>query len=111
MEDAHSDGDHLQILGSGECLEITGSGPYIVDVGTFKPGDVEVESLPVDIFLHTGDTIEDDGAVTSFDGVDRVVGSVGESAGCEEGGGCFSCCSCCISCSASGGHTSRGDVF
>mmetsp|Transcript_21844 Transcript_21844/g.62245 ORF Transcript_21844/g.62245 Transcript_21844/m.62245 type:complete len:238 (+) Transcript_21844:629-1342(+) len=86
VQHADGDGDHLQVLGSCEGLEVDRPRPDIVDDGALEPRDVEIQPFSVYLVLHPHDAVEDDGAVTSVDSVNGVVRSVGKSTGNGQGG-------------------------
>mmetsp|Transcript_24104 Transcript_24104/g.36620 ORF Transcript_24104/g.36620 Transcript_24104/m.36620 type:complete len:268 (+) Transcript_24104:283-1086(+) len=86
VQDTNGDGHHLQILGTRQSLQIHGAGTDVEDHGAFEPRNVEIQTFSVHRVLHTYEAIENDGAVTSLDGIQGVHRSVGEAS--SDGQGC-----------------------
>ena len=81
--------DHLQIFGSRRCADIPRPRPDIEDNCPLQPWDQEMCALVDDVFLDSGQTVEDDGAGSAFDVVEGALhhagadGSRNDPAGCE----------------------------
>mmetsp|Transcript_168 Transcript_168/g.289 ORF Transcript_168/g.289 Transcript_168/m.289 type:complete len:208 (+) Transcript_168:537-1160(+) len=76
VQDTHANGNHLQILGSRQGLEVARTGPNVVDDGPLEPGNDEIEPFAVHDRLHTHHPVEHHRAMTSLHRVHRVVRSV-----------------------------------
>lgn len=76
------EGDHLHVLGSGGGADVPRSCADIEDDGALQPGDQEMCALVDDLLLHSGQTVEDDGACATLDIVDgRLSEREGDRAG------------------------------
>lgn len=76
------EGDHLQVLGSGGGADVPRPCADIEDDGALQPGNQEMGALVDDLLLHSGQTVEDDGACATLDIVDgRLCDRKGDRAG------------------------------
>mmetsp|Transcript_10713 Transcript_10713/g.17738 ORF Transcript_10713/g.17738 Transcript_10713/m.17738 type:complete len:230 (+) Transcript_10713:451-1140(+) len=110
VQDTNRNRDHLQILTTGQCLQIDRTRANIVNDGTFEPRNVEIQSFAVDCFLHTGQTIKDNGAMTSFHIVEGIVSTVSQTNG-NESGSCSAACSVSDATAATTTRRHVGHVF
>lgn len=76
MQDSQRQTDHLQVLTSGGGGDVARLRADIVDDGLLQPGDEEMGAFVDHLVLHTGQSVEDDGAGTAADVVDGGVEEV-----------------------------------
>lgn len=76
MQHSQRQTDHLQVLTSSGGGDIARLRADIVDDGLLQPGDEEMRAFVNHFVLHTGQTVEDDGAGTTADIVDGGVEEV-----------------------------------
>ena len=98
MQYPQRQGDHLQILTSRRGANVSWLGPDIIDDWFLQPGDQEMSALIYHRLLHSGETVEDDGAATAFDVVN---GSLSEGEADGDGD------SVAVDCTKSVGHIKR----
>ena len=70
VEDSKCQADHLQILGSSRCTDISWLGSDIVDDGLLEPGNQKVSAFIDDLLFYSLETIEDNSSGSAFDIVD-----------------------------------------
>lgn len=82
MQHPQRERDHLHVLGSGRGTDVPRSCADIEDDGALQPGNQEVCAFVDDLLLHSGQTVEDDGACAALDVVDgRLRDGEGDRAG------------------------------
>lgn len=84
MQHPQGDADHLQILGPCGSRDHAGLRPHVEDDGFLQPWDQEMCALVDDSLLHSGQTVEDDGARAAPDVVYGLTGQA-HADGCWDG--------------------------
>lgn len=72
MQNSQRQADHLEILAAGGGGNVSGLGAHVKDDAPLQPRDQEVRSLVDDIFLDTGQSVEDHGSCSALDVVDGL---------------------------------------
>src|SRR3954468_8721524 len=73
VQDSQSQANHLQILTSGCCGDVSWLRPHIVDNALLQPRDEKMSTFIHDCILHSRVSIEDDRSSATLDIVNRLL--------------------------------------
>ena len=66
MQHSQSEADHLQVFASGGCGNVSRPRSHVVYDCLLKPRHEKVRPFVDDIFLDSGQPVEDDGSSSAF---------------------------------------------